>query len=166
MHRIKLILVAIFLLCAPSYLLADSKALSYQDCILEIVREGAIASQRDIGRVKQLCEERFPDTVSNIIGEKLADSVMEEIEIYTNRGSDGVINGSVYNGNGHIVLTRLELLLTPRTKKGSVLDFFDSEEYRINLIIKPYSTEHFSIKSEKTEIKGPFSWKLIRAWGR
>ncbi len=166
MRKIKILFALMFCISMPLTVAADSRALSYQDCILEVVSDGLLSSQRDIGRVKELCEERFPDSAPKVIGEKIDAKALEKIDIYTNRGSDGVINGSVYNGNGHIILTRLEILLTPKTHQGSVMDFFDSEEYQINLLIKPFATEHFTIEPDKTSIDGQFSWKLVRAWGR
>lgn len=148
-----------------SSVLADSNARSYQDCILEVTRDGYLTSKQDVGRVKELCEQRFPDSAPNILGEKLDGEQLAKVDIYTNRGDKGEISGTVYNGNPDIILTRLELLITPNTDKGSVMDFFDSEEYEINLKIKPYSTKEFTIEPEKTTITGLFSWKLIRAWG-
>jgi hypothetical protein len=161
----RIIVLLGFLVLVPLGVLAESTARSYQECLLEITRDGYLTSKQDIGRVKQLCEKRFPDSVPNMLGDRLDNDALSKIDIYTNRTDNGVINGSVYNGNPHLTLTRLEVLITPKTQKGSVMDFFDSEEFRLHLKIKPYATEPFSIEPEKTEIKGQFSWKLIRAWG-
>jgi hypothetical protein len=159
------VLVGFLGLIAGGVAYSESKARTYQECILEVTRDGFLQSRRDIGRIKLLCEERFPDTAPDIIGDKLNSEALEKIDIYTNRTDKGYINGSVYNGNPHLILTRLEILLTPKTRQDPVMDFFDSEEYRLNLKVKPFSTESFTIEPEKTGIDGQFSWKLIRAWG-
>ncbi|MBN1378196.1 MAG: hypothetical protein JXA04_03080 [Gammaproteobacteria bacterium] len=159
------ILIGFLAIISTTNVLAESKAMTYQDCILEVTRDGFFQSRRDVGRIKELCEERFPDTAPVMLGDKLNNEALDKIEIYTNRTDKGEINGTVYNGNSYLIVTRLDLLITPKTKKGSVEDFFDSEDFELNLKVKPYATESFTIEPEKTNIDGQFSWKLIRAWG-
>ena len=161
----KSVLVAILFLIMTGGALAESTARTYQECILEITRDGFLQSRSDIGRVKTLCEDRFPDTAPDIVGDKVDGEALSKIDIYTNRTDKGEITGTIYNGNSHLILTRFEILLTPKTQQDPVLDFFDSEEYRINLKVKPYATESFTIEPGKTAIDGRFSWKLVRAWG-
>ena len=144
---------------------AESNAHSYQECLLEITRDGFVQDRSDIGRIKSMCEKRFPDSAPNIIGDKLNDKALDKIDLYTNWTEKGEITGSVYNGNPDLIVTRLQVLFTPKTDKGSVMDFFDSEEYYLNLKIKPFSTATFSIDPKKTKIRGPLGWKLVRAWG-
>lgn len=137
---------------------------SYQECLLQATWDGYVDDRRDIGRVKQMCEERFPRSAPDIIGETLTSKQLDNVDLYAHRRDDGGIGGSVYNGNPDLVITRLEVLLTPRGG-DSVRNFFDSEEYRINLKVRPYKTESFEIDRSKTSIDGEFSPRLIRAWG-
>ena len=149
----------------PLVVQAQQRAFNYQDCLLGAVKQGTIDSQRDIGTVKRLCEEQFPETAPNILGQKLDDELLANIDIWVHRDPSENIKGSVYNGNAHVVVTQLTLLLTPHKSGDRVQDFFDSEEYQLHLKIPPYQTKPFFVSVDDTEIPGDFHWNLIRAWG-
>ncbi len=147
----------------PGY--AQDNARTYQECLLNATSEGIISSRRDIGLVKEMCEQRFPETAPGISGEKVEDEVLANIDIWTHRGEDNSIKGSIYNGNSDLVITQVTLLLTPSKSGDAVQDFFDSEEYEINRKILPFKTKTFYIPADDTEITGDFHWNLIRARG-
>lgn len=164
MNRIQIVCCHLILLAVAGPAAAQS-ALSYQDCVLEATREGYARDREDIGRIKRDCQERFPRSAPEVLGEKLDKDALDEIDLYTNRSNAGDIRGSVYNSNPHLYLTRVAILLTPK-RGDSVQDFFDSEEFTITLNIPPRETGHFTIDAEKTDIDShDFSSKLLRAWG-
>lgn len=153
------------LLAIPALAWGQAGVYSYQDCVLKATRDGQVRSREDIGRIKQDCQGRFPDSAPDVLGEKLSEDAMDQVDLYTNRSNSGDIRGSVYNGNPHVILTRVNVLLTPQ-RGESVQDFFDSEEFQITLNIPPRQSKHFTIEADKTSIDTvDFSSKLLRAWG-
>ena len=155
----------IFLLWIAQSATADTGALNYQDCLLHATREGLAQNRRDIGTIKQLCAEQFPNSVPQQLGQLLDEEALHQIDIWTHRGEDNSIRGSVYNGNPHWVIKRIVILLTPRTAKDPIQNFFDSEEYEIDINIAPYKTSTFSIAAEQTQIPGEMRSNLLKAWG-
>lgn len=144
---------------------AQSKAYNYQDCILEANRNVLVLDKKTIGRVKNDCLERFPDTAPTISDKKLDKSQLEKVDLWLRRTSDNNIEGGFYNGNPDIVVTQVTLLLTPRNTSDPVQDLFDSEEYEINVRIAPYKNGNFTILDKDTTIKRDFRWSIVSAWG-
>ena len=165
MKYIKIAALGILSLAMPGYVAAQGDVYSYQDCILKATREGYIRNREDIGHIKQNCRRRFPDSAPDVLGEKLKEKALQQVELYTSRSDKGDIRGTLYNGNPDFFVTRVTLLLTPE-RGDSVQDFFDSEEFEVTLNIPPHETKHFTIDADKTGIDSyDFSAKLIRAWG-
>lgn len=161
-NSIRFVLLILFFVGGNA--VAQSTALNYQDCILEATREGYAQDWKDVGRIKQSCEEKFPESAPKILGERLKNDSLEEVEIYTHAENDGSVKGTVYNGNSHVFLTRIHIILTPR-KGDPVQDLFDSEEFEITLKIPPNKTDHFTIPAEETKVGHDFRTQLIKAWG-
>ena len=156
--------VASILLVLTTTIYAQPKARNYQDCLLQATAKRSFDSLRDIGHIKQECEAAFPESAPRVLGYKLNNDSMDKLDIYTHADNDSNIVGTVFNGNPDLFITRLQILITP--KKGDpVQDFFDSEEFEINLKIPPSKTETFKISAEELTVRGDYSWKLIRAWG-
>jgi hypothetical protein len=144
---------------------AQSNARNYQDCILEANRNALALDKRSIGRIKQTCLERFPETAPTISDKKLNKSQLDKVDLWVRRTSENNIEGGFYNGNPDIVVTQVTLLLTPRNTNDPVQDLFDSEEYEIDLRISPYNNGNFTILEKDTTIKGEFRWSIVNAWG-
>ena len=138
---------------------------NYSECILEANRQSLVLDKRAIGRIKQDCLERFPESAPTVSDKKLSQRQLSNLELYTRRTNGSDIEGDFYNGNVDIIVTQITLLLTPADSGDDIENFFNSEEYEVNLLIPPYKTKTFTIKSEDTKIKGDFHWSLISAWG-
>jgi hypothetical protein len=156
-----------FLLCLPS-LAAQAQfndALNYQDCLLQATREGLVLDKQTVGTVKQMCLERFPDSAPTVGDTKLNEDQLAKIDIWTRRTASNDIEGEFYNGNPDVVVTQFTILLTPVKSDDPVQDFFESEEYEVNLRIMPYKTKTFRILAKDTDIEGEFRWSLVSVWG-
>lgn len=140
-------------------------ARNYQDCLLEATREGLVLDKRAVGIIKQTCLERFPGSAPTVGDRQLNEDQLAKIDIWTRRTTEHDIEGEFYNGNPDVVVTQFTILLTPVKSSDTVQDFFESEEYEINLRIPPYKTRTFSIPEEETDIEGDFRWSLINVWG-
>ncbi len=138
---------------------------TYQDCLLEASRAGAVKSKRDIGLIRESCREQFPETATDILGEKLEQEEIDRLDMWTHRDGKNNIKGSIYNGNPDLVITQLTLLITPKGGGDNIKNFFDSEEFEINVRVPPYKSEAFVIDVEKTDIKGEFGWTIISVRG-
>ena len=164
MLKRNIVIICIYLVSSVSVVMAQAKPLNYQDCILEATREGYARDWNDIGNIKQNCEERFPDTAPQMLGQRISNKLLDKLEIYMHAENDGSINGTLYNGNSHIYLTRIHVLLTPR-KDDPVQDFFDSEEFEVTVKVLPNKTGTFTIPTEEVKLEGSFRTQLIKAWG-
>lgn len=164
MHRILIGL----LLCLPPFMSAQAQfneARNYQDCLLQATSKGLAMDKQTVGKIKQTCLERFPDSAPTVGDKKLNEDQLAKIDIWTRRTAENDIAGEFYNGNPDIVVTQFTILLTPVKTSDTVQDFFDSEEYEINLRIMPYKTRTFRILDKDTDIEGDFRWSLISVWG-
>lgn len=160
------ILIILLFCLSPSVAYAQfNEARNYQDCLLQATREGLVMDRQTIGRVKQTCLERFPDSAPSVGDQKLNEDQLEKVDIWTRRTASNNIEGELYNGNPDIVITQFTILLTPVKSGDPVQDFFDSEEYEVNLRILPYKTRTFKIPEKNTDIEGEFRWSLISVWG-
>lgn len=157
-----------FCLCMSPFVIVHAQfdeARNYQDCLLQATGKGLALDKQAAGKIKQMCLERFPDSAPTVGDKKLNEDQLAKIDIWTRRTAENDIEGDFYNGNPDIVVTQFTILLTPVKSGDTVQDFFESEEYEINLRIMPYKTRTFRIREEDTEIKGDFRWSLISVWG-
>lgn len=157
-----------FLLWLPLFTVAHAQfgeALNYQDCLLQATRDGLVMDKQTVGRIKQTCLERFPESAPTVGDKKLNEDQLAKIDIWTRLTTKKDIEGEFYNGNPDVVVTQFTILLTPVKSGDSVQDFFESEEYEINLRILPYKTRTFRIPEKDTDIEGDFRWSLISVWG-
>lgn len=144
---------------------AQFKGNSYQECLLEATRQGLVGNPVAIGKVKNECRERFPKSAPTVAHVDFDDKRLAEIDLWTSRGSNDDIKGTVYNGNPDVGLLRMTLLLTPDKTGDPVQDFFDSEEFEIPVNIPPKGTGTFTIPASETSIKGRFRWNILKAAG-
>lgn len=164
MNRL-LIVVPLCLLPFTAAYSQFNEARNYQDCLLQATREGLALDKQAVGRIKQMCLERFPDSAPTVGDRQLNEDQLAKIDIWTRKTSDNDIEGEFYNGNPDVVVTQFTILLTPVKSGDTVQDFFDSEEYEVNLRIPPYKTRTFRIPEQDTDIEGDFRWSLVSVWG-
>lgn len=145
---------------------ALSEPLSYQDCLLFATRQGLVDTPDKIKYVEQSCRERFPDSAPAYqqLAVKLSTEALSRIDIWTRNDDPQKLSASVYNGNSNIILTELVVLVSPLTDRGSMEDFFDSEEYEIRLKVEPYKTAFFEL-SPDSRLKGKLRWQILSAKG-
>lgn len=144
---------------------AQSKAHSYHECLLEATRQGLVGSPSAVGKVKNECRRRFPDSAPTEAYVEFDQNRLAEIDLWTSRDTNDDIKGTVYNGNLDVGLTQMTLLLTPDKTGDPVQDFFDSEEFEVRLNVPPKGTGTFTIPDTETDIKGRFRWKILKAAG-
>jgi hypothetical protein len=151
------------LLAAPAW--AQIKANTYHECLLEATRQGLVDNPTAIGKIKNECRQRFPNSAPDAAYAEFDQKQLSEIDLWTSRDSNDDIKGTVYNGNPDVGLLQLILLLTPVKTDDPVQDFFDSEEFEIALHVPPKGTGTFTIPVTETGIKGRFRWNILKAAG-
>lgn len=145
---------------------AQSEPLNYQDCLLFATRERLADTPEKVKYIERSCRERFPDSAPEYqqISTKLSSEALSRVDIWAKRVNSQKHLASVYNGNSDIIVTGLVVLVFPRTNRGSMEDFFDAEEYAIQLNIQPFKTGSFELPVD-SKLKGEIGWKILSGEG-
>jgi hypothetical protein len=143
--------------------LGCNKPRSYDDCILENVKENM--NKRAVNAVVKSCRKKFPKDEEGT-GTKVSSRNLNsyELEKLTGRAgySYGFLDGSLYNGNEGIVVTEVEINVTTTSEDEEVTRSYSVDD----LHIEPKSTSSFIFSIISGDQGADYSWYIVSAKGR
>ncbi len=137
---------------------ACSRPASYEDCVLRNVKDGM--SDEAVVTVTRICRTQFPSVAAT----KPKDRPLEPSELRSLTGRAGPQNGgryggTLYNGNGHLLVKDVRLRITTTTAGEE-----SGRTYRIeNIEFPPLTATSFSFGFVEGDTGAEHSWRIESA---
>jgi hypothetical protein len=134
---------------------------TYDDCILQHLKAGM--DEAAVKAVQHSCFAKFPRVASQPENKERLLS-LREMELLDGRAGLSTFgaswDGTFYNGNDDITVTRLEIGV--RTTIGTKLTL---RPYMTDVYIRPKTTGPFYFGIVQGDKDADYHWELLRAWG-